>query len=77
MNSEYTFYGGTDHKDFDLEKKIDGNKKESLEGLTERNEVRKISENISGQKDFNEPDDLCTLFARQIIIGNKLLIITG
>lgn len=49
MNSEYTFYGVTDHKDFDLEKKIDGNKG-SLEWLTEKNEVRKISENSSGQK---------------------------
>lgn len=77
MNSEYTFYGKTDCKDFDLEKKIYGNKKENLEGLTEQNEVRKISENISGQKDFSEPDDLCTLFARRIIIGNKLRTVTG
>lgn len=57
MNSECTCNGRTGHRDCDLEKEINGNKKESLEGLVEHNEVSRNTENISGQRDFSEPDD--------------------
>ena len=57
VNSDCTCNGRTSHSDCELEKKINGNKKESLEGLVEHNEVSRQTGNISGQKEFREPDD--------------------
>ena len=56
MNSEYTCSDGMDHGASDVRGGINSNKKESLKGLVEHHEVRRISENISGQKDFSESD---------------------
>ena len=57
VNSGCTCNGRPSHRDCESEKKINGNKKESLEGLVEHNELSRQTENISGQKEFREPDD--------------------
>lgn len=50
VNSECTFYGRTDYKDFDLEGEINGNKKASLEGLVEQNEMNRIRETFQAKR---------------------------
>lgn len=50
VNSECAFYGRTDYKDFDFEGEINGNKKASLSGLVEQNEMNNVSETFQAQR---------------------------
>ena len=77
VNSDCTCNGRTAHRDCYSEKKINRNKKESLEGLLEHNEVSRQTENISGQKEFREPDDSQTLLAKLLKLTGSMKISTS